>query len=291
MSTRPIDYPSPTTYPQTRTSTSRAGLLHAIAAHFQDAGGLTIVAGIALYALITVPALTLGTIAIYGSVASPEHVIEHVNALSSVVPPSVIEFLRSQMVHAVRTSGAMLTATIVFAIALALFSAQRSVSATMLALNRAYGLDGRRSFWSRHALAVALAAGLLILIVGALLAFVAMPQLTALFGLQGVGQTIAIALRWPVAFVIGTLALMVFNRAAPSTRIPWTAALFGAVLASTLWLLGSFGLSYYVAHVSALERLYGAAAGLLVTIFWFYLGAFAVLLGAIVAMETRWLGR
>jgi membrane protein len=54
----------------------------------------------------------------------------------------------------------------------------------------------------------------------------------------------------------------------------------GAVVATALWLAGSAGFSYYVAHVSSYERAFGVLGVVMLLLSWFYLTAFSVLLGA-----------
>ena len=47
-----------------------------------------------------------------------------------------------------------------------------------------------------------------------------------------------------------------------------------------LWLLGSFGFSWYVDNFGKYNQTYGALAAVIILLLWLFLSAFAVLLGA-----------
>ena len=47
-----------------------------------------------------------------------------------------------------------------------------------------------------------------------------------------------------------------------------------------LWLIASAGLSFYVSHIASLGVTYGPLGAVVAIMLWFYLTAYAVLLGA-----------
>jgi len=53
----------------------------------------------------------------------------------------------------------------------------------------------------------------------------------------------------------------------------------GALIAAILFLLSSTVLSYYFAHFSSYNKLYGSFGALLITVFWFYLFGYITLIG------------
>jgi len=87
-----------------------------------------------------------------------------------------------------------------------------------------------------------------------------------------------------VRFVIA-LALMNFlmtllyylapNR--PRGRWRWMSP--GALIATTLWAIVSFGFSIYTSNFGSYGRTYGAFAGVAILIFWLYLTGLAILIG------------
>ena len=82
-----------------------------------------------------------------------------------------------------------------------------------------------------------------------------------------------------VVLVVGTIALL--YRYGPSRRPPPGHRIFpGAVLATVLWLIASVGLSFYVSHIASLGVTYGPLGAVVAIMLWFWLTAYAVLLGA-----------
>jgi membrane protein len=64
----------------------------------------------------------------------------------------------------------------------------------------------------------------------------------------------------------------------------------GAGVATVLWLLGSWAFGFYVGHFAAYSAAYGPLAALIGLMMWFYLTAYAVLLGAELnaALDHEW---
>ena len=77
------------------------------------------------------------------------------------------------------------------------------------------------------------------------------------------------------------LALAAVYRFAPSRSRPkWRWVSVGAIGATTLWLMGSVGFSHYVARFASSDETFGTLGVMMLLLSWFYLTAFAVLLGA-----------
>jgi membrane protein len=90
-----------------------------------------------------------------------------------------------------------------------------------------------------------------------------------------------------VAFVVVSLGLLYRYGPAGKGRIFFAP---GAGLATFVWLLGSWAFGLYVGHFAAYNAVYGPLATLIGLMMWFYLTAYAVLLGAELnaALDHEW---
>jgi membrane protein len=85
---------------------------------------------------------------------------------------------------------------------------------------------------------------------------------------------------WPLVAVLSlTILTSLYHLSVPNRR-PWRKAVPGAVLAMGIWLVGCYGLRVYVSSVFDRAVVYGTLAAPVAVLLFFYITAFAVLLGA-----------
>jgi membrane protein len=95
------------------------------------------------------------------------------------------------------------------------------------------------------------------------------------------------ALPWLLVFV----ALVLLYRLLPATRVRWRHAVFGALIAASAAEVIKRSLASYLLHFPTYTVVYGAFAALPVFLIWLYALWTAVLGGALLAAEARFLGR
>jgi Virulence factor BrkB len=61
----------------------------------------------------------------------------------------------------------------------------------------------------------------------------------------------------------------------------------GSVIATIIWIAASVGFSFYVANFGSYGKTYGALAGVVVLLIWFWITALAVLIGAEINAEAE----
>ena len=115
----------------------------------------------------------------------------------------------------------------------------------------------------------------------AIAVLVFLPTVISFVGLSDYSAALIkiLSIAFLVILVGGTIALL--YRYGPSRKPPPNQHIFpGAVLATVMWLIASTGLSFYVAHIASLGVTYGPLGAVVAIMLWFYLTAYAVLLGA-----------
>jgi membrane protein len=240
-----------------------------------------IAAGVAFYALMAIFPALIATVAIYGLLADPQQVEQHVAAVSGLLPREAADILLQQLHDLVGTSQGALGAGAVGGLVLALWSAGAGVRTLMQALNVAYDEEEKRGFFRFHGTALALTLGAIVAAAVAIGFLVALPVALKFLGLGAVAETLIAYARWPLVAAAMITALSVLYRYGPSRDAPrWRWASWGAVLATALWLAASALFSLYVSQFGSYNETYGSVGAVVILLMWFLLSAYAVLIGA-----------
>jgi membrane protein len=204
------------------------------------------------------------------------------------LPAEIVALVREQAQHVLAGGPAgLLTA----AIAGAIWSSSSAVTSIITALNRAFDVTEWRPWWKRRLIAVALTIAMSLFAAIAFALVVGGADLAAwvadLAGLGGVFERTWQVAEWPVAFGLVVFGVDLVYYFAPNTQAEWAWLTPGAVLATVLWLLTSWGFKVYVQHVANYNAVYGAIGSVVVLMLWFYVSGFALLVGAELDAEIQ----
>lgn len=247
-----------------------------------------VAAGLALYSLLAVFPSLAAAVAIYGIVASPEAIQAQMQAFAGMLPAGTIDILQGQLNKLVSQRNDTLSIGVVIGIVLALWSARKGMVALITALNVAYNEHDRRSFVMRTLMSMAFTIGgvlgfLLVILLG-----VAVPVILKFLPLGIAAEWVLLGVRWALLWVIAIFGLSVLYRFAPHRARPrWEWVNAGSVIAATLWLLGGVMFALYVRNFDSFGEAYGAIAGVVVMLMWFYVSAYVVILGAEINSELE----
>ncbi len=176
---------------------------------------------------------------------------------------------------------------------LSLWSGSAAMSSYVRTITIAYDMPDLRPAWRTRLLGFLLYLGSLAVTIVLLPALVIGPQAIADLvpgEVQSVVTTTVHLVYWPTvaAFTVAVVATL-YHLAVP-VRTPWVRDLPGAVLAMALWLAGSVGLRVYFAVGSASPSRTGTLGAPVAILLFFYVTAFAVLMGAELNAEidARW---
>src|SRR5215218_7670690 len=236
-------------------------------------------AGVAFYGLLALfPAIIAG-ISIYGLVADPTTVQDQIAKLTQVLSPETATLVGEQLKQVTSGAGGALGLATVVGILTALWSASSGMKAMITGVNLAYDETETRKFVKLRGLALLLTLGAMALLGVALATIVGYPP---------IADTLPTALRWLVAIlrfvILGGLlvvGLAVLYRYAPDRDQPkWTWVSWGSGIATVAWVLATIGFALYANFFGNYNKTYGALAGVIILMFWLFLSALVVLVGA-----------
>ena len=173
---------------------------------------------------------------------------------------------------------------LVFGIAVALWSTSALARTLTEAFNTAYEIAETRPGWKRYALSLAFGPVLAIMVIVSVGMMLIGPQLVEriaeLVGLDEMFVFLWGWLRFPVALFLLAVVLSLVYRYGPDTKLRFRSVGRGAALAVVLWAISSVGFSFYLANFANYGVTYGSLGAAVGLLFYLYLTASIVLLGA-----------
>jgi membrane protein len=192
-----------------------------------------------------------------------------------------IQPLEKMIEQAEEQSGGEL---LIFGIAVALWSTSALARTLTEAFNTAYEVTETRPGWKRFALSLAFGPVLALMVIVSVGLILIGPRLiermAEVIGLDEVFVFLWGWLRFPVALFLLAVVLSLVYRYGPDARQHFRSVGRGAALAVVLWAISSVGFSFYLANFADYGVTYGSLGAAVGLLFYLYLSASVVLLGA-----------
>jgi membrane protein len=165
-----------------------------------------------------------------------------------------------------------------------LWTASAAVRTTMHALNVTYDIGEERPAWKRYLLSILYTILLAVLIIAAVGLMLIGPEIAEWLAQQiGLGSAFVALWQWlriPAAILLLILVLALIYYLFPNVDQPFRLITPGAVLAVIVWLVASFGFSFYVNNFASYSAIYGSLGTVIVLLVYLYITATVVLFGA-----------
>jgi membrane protein len=238
-------------------------------------------AGVGFYALLAIFPALAAAVSIYGLIADPHDVESQAAVAVGLIPEESRAIITDQLAKITSQPPGSLGFGALLALLFALWSSSAAMQTLMTGLNVVYDEEEKRGFFKFYGTALGLTFGG---IIGALLSLslvAALPAAVKFLSLPQQLETLVLLVRWPLLACTVMFGLAVLYRFGPSREKPrWQWVSWGAAAATGLWLLGSILFSWYVSSFGSYNETYGTLGAVVILLMWFYLSAYAVLLGA-----------
>lgn len=197
------------------------------------------------------------------------------------MPDEVLSIIEGQATDVAMSNSKGLGLAAIVGLLLSFWSASRGMANLITGLNLVYSEDEKRGFLRLNVQVLSLTALLIVGFLVGMASIVAVPALLSWVEWPLFGEWLASASRWGGVMVIVTLAgLAIVYRLGPSrTSAEWNWVTPGALIACALWIVASFGFTYYVGNFGSYNESFGALGGVVIMIMWLWISAFIVLLG------------
>jgi membrane protein len=233
----------------------------------------------ALFPFVIFLAALGGFVASWLGIANPAQ--QAIDALGENLPPELAATVQPEIDNVLgQTQPGLLS----FGAILALWAATGGTNALIKAMNRAYEVEDQRGFVARYAIAIGLtllaAAG----VIGSFAVIVGGTVMTQDFanqlGIGDVAWTVISLLRYPLVLGLLIVAVAILYRVAPAVKASWRYVFLGAAIFSVAWLVATAAFAFYIANFGNYASTYGALAGVIILMLWFYLSALVLVTAA-----------
>ena len=240
-----------------------------------------IAAGVAFYAFLAFVPLLGSLVLVYGMLAEPQSVVQHMQALTALMPADAARIIGEQLMSVTTTASSKKGLGLLIALLLSIYGAMRGASSIITALNIVYNVKESRSFVRATLLAAALTLGAVFALLLAVLGISLLHFVEDLlpFSSPAVHLVLKIGF-WIVAAAAVSLLIALVYRYAPNHPAPkWRWLSPGSIAATLLWLSATLGFGLYVANFGNYNATYGSLGAVVVFLTWLYLTAYILLMG------------
>jgi membrane protein len=241
--------------------------------------------GVAFYGLLAVFPMLTSLVSLYGLLASKKDVQAQMAFVAQIVPPSAFDIISGQLLMLVSQPNSQLGWAFVVSVAIALYAASRGTRAVVAALNMLRNTTTRRRWWRQQLVVYGFTLGALLLLICSILLVVALPVMCAFLpgGQFLLGQINV--LRWLLLAGLLFAGMLVLFGMAPTQPVRHLgSAVWGAAIATILWVLAGVGLSLFIQFFPSFNKVYGSLGAVIILLLWFYYASAAILTGAALAV-------
>jgi len=240
-----------------------------------------IAAGVAFYAFLAFVPLLGSLVLIYGLVAEPSSVLQHMQAMTAAMPADAAKIIGEQLMTVTQTAAGKKGIGLLVALLLSIYGAMRGATSIVSALNVVYNVEETRGFVKTTLISAAMTMGAVLALLLAVLAISAMGFIEHLLPFSS--PFIHVLLKivfWIAAAAAISLLIALIYRYAPNRANPdWAWITPGSVVATLLWVAATVGFGFYVTSFGDYNATYGSLGAVVVFLTWLYLSAYILLMG------------
>ena len=203
-----------------------------------------------------------------------------------ILPDAAALLIKEVIKNLATRTTADLNTTALLSLAIATWSARNGVAALMTGVNIANDTSETRSYAHLQLLSIILTVAALLGVALAMSLITAVPVYLRFTPTSSLTDSWILWMRWPVLGVFAYTSISLLYKLGPA-RVMHTWRFFnvGAAAATAMWFLGSLGFSYYATRIGSFDATYGSIGAVVILLFWFWLSALFVLLGAEIEAE------
>jgi membrane protein len=218
---------------------------------------------------------------VYGMILDPLTAEQQLTALSGLLPSPAFSLIEDRVHQLVDQTNGSLSLHLAVSFLLTFWSSATGSKSVLSAVNVAYDVTEQRPFLQFQVIGLAMTLVAVLCAILAIGVLLLLPPAINFLGLSSHGGGLIHAAGLAMLIVFFFVAITLLYRFGPSRPAPQHPRITpGAALATVLWLIASELLSLYVSQIGTFGATYGSLGAAVGVMLWFYVSAYAVLLGA-----------
>ncbi|KYL34368.1 MAG: membrane protein [Pseudoalteromonas tetraodonis] len=249
-----------------------------------------VAAGVAFYALLAIFPAIAALVSVYAYFTSPNDISVYLSQFMALLPQSTQEIILSQVSSLAQKSQTSLSLSALGTLLLTIWSSSKGSQALITACNISYHEYEKRSFLKAQLVRLLFSVGAIVVAVIALVIIGILPLALNLLGIKESIDFLIMLISWPLLALTFNFALLILYRYAPHRKAAkWRWVTVGSFTATVLWIVASFGFSFYVSHFASYNETYGSLGGVVIMLMWLFISAYIIILGATInaALEQQ----
>lgn len=247
---------------------------------------LTVAAGMAYFAFLSLPPTILMIFALTGFFGGEEAAAWITAQLTRILPDEAAGWIDGFVASVVDTRA---PGPFSVGLLLALWASSNVFMAVARALNTAYDVGEPRGFVRMRAVSIGVALLFVTFLLGGSALLLAGPQIAQALDLFGAATAIWNVVQWVVPFllVIGAFLIAYYFLPAREQKRHTREILFGALIGAGVWALATLAFRFYIQNFASYNETYGVLGGVIILLLWLYLTMVVILVGGQFAAELE----
>jgi len=242
---------------------------------------LLVASGVAFTCVFGLIPAMIAVVAVYGLVAEPSDVESNLRPLVDALPEDAGQLLIEQLQNVTVIDGTEITVGLAFGLIGVAWAISSAINAMVMAIRIAHEVPSPHNWIQGRLFALRLSLVAVFAVSAMIWLVVVLPPVLDEANVGGAYRWAVSIGRWPVTLIVSTTALSLFYRSVVGHRtgrfhfVSW-----GAMVATLMWVLSTFGLSVVYSYFGRIESTFGSLGAVAALMAWLYLSALAALIGA-----------
>jgi membrane protein len=241
-------------------------------------------AALTYYGLLSLFPALIALVSLVGLFGDPQSTTRTITDIVTKIGPQSAAQTFSGPIESITSHRGAAGIALIAGIFVALWSASGYVGAFMRASNVIYETPEGRPIWKLRPLQIlvtlAMVTLMAIIALGLVLTGPIVDAVAEPIGVSSTATTIWDIAKWPVLAALFVTMISTLYYAAPNVKLrgfKWVTP--GSIVALVVWVIASAGFAYYVSNFGSYDKTYGALAGMVVLLIWFWITNLAILFG------------